>query len=108
VGFSQLGTVMLNLLHPTSAICGMPKEPALQFLQENEGFDRAYFSGYLGPVNMEEETNIFVNLRCMKVSEENASLFAGAGIISNSNPEKEWLETEIKMETLLKVLRQLI
>ena len=98
---------MLELLHPTSAVCGMPKEATLAYIQENEGFDRSYFSGYLGPVNVLNETNIFVNLRTMNISGSQARLFAGAGIIANSNPEKEWHETEIKMDTLLSVLREL-
>jgi len=107
VGFPQLGTIMLELLHPTSAVCGMPKIPSLNYVLKNEGFDREYFSGFLGPVNILDETNLFVNLRCMKIMSQRARLFAGAGIISNSTPEKEWNETEIKMETLLKVLREL-
>ncbi len=107
VAFPELGTVMLELLHPTSAVCGMPKDAALAFIQENEGFDRSYFSGFLGPVNVLNETNVFVNLRTMKISGNQAQLFAGAGIIANSNPEKEWHETEIKMETLLTVLKEL-
>jgi isochorismate synthase len=98
---------MLELLHPTSAVCGMPKEPSKDYIQENEGFDREYFSGFLGPVNLLEETNIFVNLRCMKVMPHHATLFAGAGIIVNSNPEKEWNETEIKMQTLLDIFGDL-
>ncbi|MCK5366930.1 MAG: chorismate-binding protein, partial [Cyclobacteriaceae bacterium] len=97
VAYPQLDSVMLELLHPTSAVCGMPKEPAKDFIMENEDFDREYFSGFLGPVNVQSETNIFVNLRCMKLLQHHAKLFAGAGIISNSNPEKEWNETEIKM-----------
>lgn len=104
VAFPQLGTVMLELLHPTSAVCGMPKESSLEFILDNEGFDREYFSGFLGPVNVQEETNIFVNLRCMKLLNGSGYLFAGAGIIANSHPEKEWNETKIKMDTLLKVL----
>lgn len=107
VDFPQLGSIMLELLHPTSAVCGMPKEPANDFILKNEGFDREYFSGFLGPVNLQNESNIFVNLRCMKLMHHHAKLFAGAGIISNSNPEKEWNETEIKMQTLLKVLNEL-
>jgi len=104
--FPELGTVMLELLHPTSAVCGMPKESSREFILKNEGFDREYFSGFLGPINVLDETNIFVNLRCMKLLEKQARLYAGAGIIANSNPEKEWNETEIKMETLLKVLKE--
>ena len=107
VAFPQLGSVMLELLHPTSAVCGMPKEPAKAFIENYENFDREYFSGFLGPVNLLGETNIFVNLRCMKVAKDIATFYAGAGIIVNSNPEKEWNETEIKMLTLLKVIRDI-
>ncbi len=107
VNFPDLGSVMLELLHPTSAVCGMPKDITKKFIEDKEGFDREYFSGYLGPVNMMEETNIFVNLRCTKIESDHAQLFAGAGIIANSNPEKEWRETEIKMDTILSVLQSL-
>ena len=107
VNFPDLGSVMLDLLHPTSAVCGMPKDITMAHIEEHEGFDREYFSGYLGPVNVGGETNIFVNLRCAKLKSDHAQLFAGAGIISNSNPEKEWKETEIKMETILSAIKEL-
>ena len=103
--FPELGSVMLNLLHPTSAVCGMPQEPALVFLQKHEGYDRAFYSGYLGPVNIENETNIFVNLRCMQLLSQKAMLYAGAGVTIDSDPEKEWQETEMKLQTLLNVLQ---
>lgn len=102
--FPQLGTVMLELLHPTSAVCGMPKEKALDFILANEGYNRAFYSGYLGPVNVEEETHLFVNLRCMQLEERKAMLYAGAGITADSVAEKEWAETELKCQTLLKGL----
>lgn len=104
-GFTGLGSVMLELLHPTSAVCGMPKHASKTFIDENEDFDRGYFSGFVGPVNISAETNLFVNLRCMQIEQHSARLFAGAGIIANSNPQKEWSETEIKMDTLLSVLK---
>jgi isochorismate synthase len=94
--FPQLGSVMLELLHPTSAICGMPKNQALDFLQSEESFDRAYFSGFIGPVNMDEETTLYVNLRCAKLANKKTWLYAGAGITEDSVPEKEWEETELK------------
>lgn len=94
--FPLLGSVMLELLHPTSAICGMPKEKAMAFLQTEEVFDRAYFSGYIGPVNMNEETALYVNLRCASLENNNILLYAGAGITEDSVPEKEWEETEMK------------
>src|SRR5690606_30058018 len=66
-GFPQLGSVMLGLLHPTSAVAGMPRDKALEFIHQHEKFDRSLFSGYLGPINIEGETAVFVNLRCAKL-----------------------------------------
>lgn len=104
--FPQLGSVMLKLLHPTSAVCGMPLERAKEFLKEEEGYDRTYYSGYLGPVNFKNESSIFVNLRCMQVQKNQAWCYAGAGITLDSEPEQEWQETELKMNTLLRVLNR--
>lgn len=103
--YPQLGSVMLQLLHPTSAVCGMPMEQSLAFLQEHEGYDRGYYSGYLGPVKINNESHLFVNLRCMQVSNGRARLYAGGGVLGESDPEKEWQETELKMNTLLRVIR---
>lgn len=104
VDFPTLGTDMLHLLHPTSAICGLPKEPALEFINANEGYDRSYYSGYLGPVNSNTGTHLFVNLRCMQLLAGKAILYAGAGITAESSPEKEYQETLFKMQTMRKVL----
>lgn len=103
-GFPQLGSVMLNLLHPTSAVCGMPKDTANAFIQTHEGFDRSFFAGYLGPINIQEETQVYVNLRCGRILEDSAVLYAGAGITEDSDPEKEWEETEMKCEIIRKYL----
>lgn len=105
-GFPQLGSVMLDLLHPTSAVAGMPRDKALAFIQEHEGFDRSLFSGYLGPVNIEGETAIFVNLRCAKLLADHAVLYAGAGVTEDSIPEKEWEETELKCDIIGKFIQQ--
>ncbi len=102
--FQNLGGVMLNLLHPTSAVCGMPKEPALAFIEKTEAHDRKFYTGYLGPVNSNNETSLYVNLRCMELFKANANLFAGAGVTAISNPEKEWNETELKFNTLLNII----
>ena len=102
--FPQLGSVMLELLHPTSAVCGMPLNNAFQFISTNEGYDREFYSGYLGPLNFQNQTNLYVNLRCLQLLEKEAILYAGAGITRDSDPEKEWEETELKMNTLLQVL----
>jgi isochorismate synthase len=103
-GFSQLGTLMLQLLHPTSAVCGMPLDISLEFLKKHEGYDRAYYSGFLGPVNVNNNIDIFVNIRCMQLFDREAILYAGAGITIDSIPEGEFEETEIKFNTLLNVI----
>ncbi len=106
INFPELGTVMLKLLHPTSAVCGMPLEPSLSFLKNQEGYDRQFYSGYLGPVNVHEESHIYVNLRCMQLFANVALLYAGAGVLADSDPEREWKETEMKMNTLGRIIRQ--
>ncbi|MGF1532984.1 MAG: chorismate-binding protein [Bernardetiaceae bacterium] len=102
--FPELPTVMLQLLHPTSAVCGMPKEPALEFLLRHENYDRSFYSGYLGPTNLHGNTQLFVQLRCMQVRNQQAILYAGGGITRDSVAEQEWQETEMKFETLGSVL----
>lgn len=100
INFPELTSVMLDLLHPTSAVCGMPKETATALIYETENYDREFYSGYLGPVNINSSTDLFVNLRTMKIQDATATLYAGCGITADSNPEKEWIETEIKCQTI--------
>lgn len=102
--FPQLGSVMLQLLHPTSAVCGMPLDASLEFLRQHEGYDRKFYAGYLGPVNVNNDIELFVNLRCMELAGSHALLYAGAGVTMDSIPEKEWAETEMKLNTLLNVI----
>ena len=102
--FPELPTVMLELLHPTSAVCGMPKDAATAFIEAYENYDRSMYSGYLGPVGTDNGSHLFVNLRCMQLQDKQAWLYAGAGITQDSNPNKEWKETEMKMETIKQVL----
>ncbi|MBK6264124.1 chorismate-binding protein [Marivirga sp. S37H4] len=104
LNFPELASVMLKLLHPTSAVCGMPKVISLDFLKKHETHERSYFSGYLGPVHMDQKSNIFVNLRCCQFSQDKAIFYAGAGVTEDSEPEKEWQETEIKCNVLANII----
>lgn len=107
VPFPNLGTDMLRLLHPTSAVGGMPKVAALAFLAQHEGYDRAYYSGFLGPVNVAAPgvARLFVNLRCMQLRGREAVLYAGTGLTADSEPAREWEETELKMQTVAAALQ---
>jgi len=104
--YAQLGE-LLKRLHPTPAVCGFPKEPALDFIVNNEDYDREFYTGYLGPLNLDkpESANLFVNLRCFKyVSGNQVKVFVGGGITASSNAIKEWKETQFKSRTVLEVL----
>lgn len=100
---------IVNALHPTPAVCGLPKQQAKEFLLTNEGYDREYYSGFLGEVNIDlatgqPKTDLFVNLRCMKIVNNKAHLYIGCGITKDSNPEKEFIETVNKSVTMRRVL----
>jgi isochorismate synthase len=106
--YPGLISTMLNLLHPTSAVCGTPKEAAKSWIKSVEMHERSLYSGYLGPVHVDQETHVFVNLRTVRLEKRGARMkatyFAGCGITEESNPESEWLETEMKCQTLQRVL----
>lgn len=106
VPFPNLGTDMLRLLHPTSAVGGMPKAAAMHFIRQHEGYDRAYYSGFLGPVNIAAPgiARLFVNLRCLQLRGPEAVLYAGTGLTIDSEPAREWAETELKLQTVAAVL----
>lgn len=104
IGIANLASTMLHLLHPTSAVCGMPLDESKQFIEKYEGYSRDLYSGYIGPINFKYQNQVFVNLRTMKIQGDLATFYAGAGITEDSNPEKEWIETEMKINTLLNVI----
>ena len=96
-------------MHPTPAVCGLPKNSAKAFILENEPHDRHFYSGFLGELNSSFSTNsrssdLFVNLRCMQIEDSKAHLYMGCGITKDSIPEKEWEESVNKSMTIKKVL----
>lgn len=102
--YPGLITQMLNLLHPTSAVCGTPKEAALDWILQTEKHTRSLYSGYLGPINLDEATHLFVNLRTVQLTGNIARYYAGCGITEDSDPLKEWQETQMKCQTLQRVI----
>ena len=84
---------LLHTLHPTPAVCGMPKAAALQFIGQEEGYDRQFYSGFLGEILGNNQVDLFVNLRCMNLANEQAHIYVGCGITSGSLPESEFAET---------------
>ena len=94
---------LLQALHPTPAVCGLPKREAFKFIVKNEHTPRRYYSGFMGPV-AQEDTHLYVSLRCMNIDGDVCHLYAGGGLLKDSVEEQEWLETEAKMETMKKLL----
>lgn len=95
---------LIQTLHPTPAVCGLPKERAIDFILKNEGYDRKYYAGFLGEYNKENLTDLFVNLRCLEVENDVVNIYVGCGITKDSIPEKEFIETENKSMTMRNVL----
>jgi isochorismate synthase len=116
---------VVKTLHPTPAICGLPKTEAKNFILNNENYNRAFYTGFLGELNVKtsksRNTNrrnvennayssirttseLFVNLRCMQIKNKQALVYVGGGITQGSDPELEWEETVSKTKTMMRVL----
>ncbi len=96
---------LVSVLHPTPAVGGTPREAAVARIRELEGFPRGLYAGALGWINARGGGEFFVGLRSALVEGERARVYAGAGIVAGSEPEREWAETELKFQALLAALR---
>lgn len=96
---------LLHNLHPTPAVCGMPKDEAKSFIMANESNERLYYSGFAGPLNLNGNTHLYVSLRCMQMQTNTCKLYAGGGILKESTEESEWKETEAKLSAMQQLLR---
>ncbi|GIC79409.1 isochorismate synthase MenF [Moritella sp. F3] len=94
---------LLTSLQPTAAIAGLPRQPALTFIADNEPFDRGWYSGALGYIG-QQHSEFCVAIRSARVLGRELQLFAGAGIVPGSDPQSEWQELERKTATLLTLL----
>lgn len=96
---------ILDALHPTPAVCGLPRLRAQKFISRYEGYNREYYTGYLGRVTAGLNAKLFVNLRCMKLQDTTAEVFVGGGITEDSIVLDEWIETVNKAETMKQILK---
>lgn len=92
---------LIRALHPTPAVGGLPVEEAVQFVLDNEGYDRKYYSGVIGQTNFSDKADLYVNLRCMQVGAQKIAIFVGGGITADSDPQEEWEETVLKSKTMI-------
>jgi salicylate biosynthesis isochorismate synthase len=91
-------------LHPTPAVGGEPRDEAVRLIPALEGLDRGWYAGAVGWTDLEEDGELCVAIRCALVRDEVAHLFAGNGIVADSDPAEELAETEAKLEALLPLL----
>lgn len=90
-------------LHPTAAVCGAPREAAMQWLREHEGFSRGWYAGAVGWRNA-SALHLCVAIRSARIDGNSARVFAGAGLVQGSEAQSEWEETARKSQTMLNVL----
>lgn len=103
LGIKDLPDQLLPLLHPTSATCGTPKDKAMELILQYEKTPRELYTGFWGPLNIDEKSYVYVNLRCAQWFSNGYNAHAGAGITAESIPANEWIETERKLEAIQKI-----
>ncbi|MBE4908409.1 isochorismate synthase [Bacillus luteolus] len=95
---------IVESLHPTPALGGFPKEEAIKMIRETEVLDRGWYAGPIGWIDSRDNGEFAVAIRSALLQENEASLFAGCGIVGDSEPESEYKETEIKFKPMLSAL----
>jgi isochorismate synthase EntC len=88
-------------LHPTPATGGQPRVAALDLIAELETFDRGWYAGPCGWVDAQGNGDFVVALRSALVRGDEATLYAGAGIVAGSDPRREYEETALKLRAML-------
>jgi len=96
----------LHAFHPTPAVGGYPQKIAVNTILNTEIHHRQYYTGYLGFINDEDDVDLYVNLRCAKITDQQTLAFVGGGITKESDPILEWDETEHKSKTMGRLTQQ--
>lgn len=99
---------LINELHPTPAISGFPKIESMQLINKLESHNRKYYGGILGQWESSKKMQLYINLRCMQIVDNKLVLYTGAGITSQSEPEKEWQETNDKINKLKNIIHKTV
>lgn len=91
-------------LHPTPAVAGVPTAISCEQIRHYEPFDRSLYAAPLGWMNYQGNSEFIVGIRSAFIQDNHARLYAGAGIVAGSNPDKELAEVQLKLQTMLKAL----
>ena len=92
---------LIDSLFPTPAVCGVPKGKAINLIRKLEAHDRGLYSGLVGLFDFEGNCELAVSIRSALVKDNQVIAFAGAGLVKDSNPQEEFLETNLKLNTIL-------
>jgi isochorismate synthase len=95
----------VDRLHPTPALGGHPRKESLSWLSDNEGLDRSWYAGVVGWADPSGQGQFAVTIRSALVDGHSASLYAGCGIVADSDPEAEYAESCAKLRPMLSALR---
>ena len=93
---------LIKLLHPTPAIAGTPKDEAINYINKMENYNRSFYTGFMGLFE-KNSCDIYVNIRCAKIVDDNLTVYVGGGITKDSNASDEWSEIVNKSQTMLEV-----
>ncbi len=104
---SPSALVLAGALHPTAAVCGVPQDQAIEMIRELEGFDRGRYAGPVGWMDQHGDGEWALALRCALLTGNHAEIFAGAGVVAQSDPEGELEETRLKLKAMLSALEPL-
>lgn len=96
---------LLSRLHPSAAVCGTPTHLASQLISSIEGMNRGRYAGPVGWIDSHGDGELGIALRCGKVDGTSIRIFAGCGIVSGSNPEKELNESNAKFTPMRSALK---
>lgn len=95
---------VVEAVHPTPAVGGLPPDAALETIRETEAFDRGWYAAPVGWFDADGDGEFAVCLRSAVAGDRSATLFAGNGIVAESDPDEEWHEVELKYRPILDAL----
>lgn len=98
-------TNVLKDLHPTPAVGGFPREKALEFIEKEESFTRGWYASPIGWINSHGTGEFYVAIRSGLIEQNIAHFYAGCGIVKDSDPKNEWMETELKFKPMVDAVR---
>ncbi len=98
-------TIIKNI-HPTPAVCGLPKNKALKIIDKSENFDRGLYAGTLGWFNLSRNGEFIVGIRSALIKNSYLYLFAGSGIVDGSSIKSKYEETELKLKPMISLFKK--